>query len=55
MIFLTVLFFIVSFLLAFALMGDKGKHTIHARKSTPTPNISKIGKSTAAGSVQITN
>ncbi|NMH59241.1 hypothetical protein [Alteromonas ponticola] len=35
MLFITVLFLVVLLLLAYALSTDKGKNTVHARRSNP--------------------
>ncbi len=38
MLFLTILFLIVLLLLAYALSADKGRNTIHARKTAQLPS-----------------
>ncbi|MBU3021507.1 hypothetical protein [Aestuariibacter sp. A3R04] len=46
MLFLSLLFVVVLFLLGFALTTDKGKHTIYARKANPPTNIKRLQKPT---------
>lgn len=53
MLFLSVLFVIVLFILGFALTSDKGKNTVHARKSGAATDLSNISKETRPNSVQI--
>ena len=53
MLFLSVLFVLVLFILGFALSSDKGKNTIHARRQAQAADMSKLSKETRTGSVQV--
>ena len=44
---------IVLFILGFALTSDKGKNTVHARKSGAATDLSNISKETRPNSVQV--